>query len=159
MSKKQNPGFELPDLPDMSVSLPDLPDMNDLPDVDHILEAALAEPLANPLDKYDAPEDASMEEMGQLVDKAIDDEFAAIRAGREQQRQAIDLANDSEYWFAVYFQTRDQKEAFLHAMKWFQHGDKYIDGQWAAKKQGIELPPRPAPYKVGRLDKKLTDLT
>ena len=153
---KSAPAFAWPDLPGLP-ELPDLPDLDDLPELT-LLDLNM-EPVPNPFDAIDDEDDMSLEELGQAEDKVIDDEFKAIREGREQQRKAIELANDSEYWFAVYFQTREQKEAFLHAVKWFQHGDKYLDGRWLAKKMNVVLPPRPAPYKVGRLDKKLTDLT
>lgn len=118
-----------------------------------------AKPLPNPFDEVEIDDEATFEEISAAEDAVIDDQFKAIREGREQQRKAIELANDSEYWFAVYFQTREQKEAFLKAVKWFEHGDKYLDGRWLAKKFNVELPPRPAPYKVGRLDKNLTSLT
>ena len=41
-------------------------------------------------------------------------------------------ALDSEYWVCFCFQTRAQKEEFLHAAKLIALGDKYIDGQKAA---------------------------
>lgn len=99
------------------------------------------------------------ERNAQVFNEVMEDQFKAIHEGRKQQQQAIELANDTEYWFAVYFQTREQKEHFLQAMKWIQHGDKYLDGRWIAKQHGVELPPRPSPYKVGRLDKSLKALT
>lgn len=143
---------ELPDLPD----LPDLGGIDDLelPDLGALDDG---EGMSSPFAEADYT--GNFEQDGATDDKVIDTEFAALREGRKQQQQAVELANDSEYWFAMYFQTREQKERFLAAMKWIAHGDKYLDGQWVAKKQGIELPPRPAPYKVGRLDRKLTDLT
>lgn len=81
------------------------------------------------------------------------------KEARERQAAAVDLANETEFWFAMYFQTREQKDAFLKAVKWFEMGDKYLDGLLVAKEMGVELPPRQAPYKVGRIDKKLAALT
>lgn len=157
MSTKPLKGLALPGLPELPAlgGLPELPELPELPSMAQMN----AKPLPNPFDSMDVSDDASLEEIGEAEDKVIDDSFKAIREGREKQRQAIQLANDAEYWFAVYFQTREQKEAFLKAVKWFEHGDKYLDGRWLAKKFNVELPPRPGPYKVGRLDKKLTDLT
>jgi hypothetical protein len=146
--------FVLPELP----ALPELPDLDalaSLPDLD----ALLADPVPSPLDANEEFYGDNIEANTALDDATIVDEFSAIREGRQAQARAIELANDTEYWFAVYFQTREQKEVFLKAMHWFEHGDKYLDGQYVAKKQGISLPPRPAAYKVGRLDKKLVDLT
>lgn len=148
----------LPSLPTMG-AMAELPDMPELPNMAEQLARMNAKPPPNPFDSMNVGEDDSLEDIGHAEDGVIDDEFKAIREGREQQRKAIELANDSEYWFAVYFQTREQKEAFLKAVKWFEHGDKYLDGRWLAKKFNVELPPRPAAYKVGRLDKKLTELT
>lgn len=68
------------------------------------------------------------------------------RAKKEQER--FELATDSEYWFAVCFQTRAQKEHFLKAVQLLQAGDKYIDGRLLAKRMGIELPPANVPYNV-----------
>lgn len=56
------------------------------------------------------------------------------------------LATDSEYWCAVCFQTREQKEAFLAALNLLAQGDKYIDGQALADKIGVKLPEADVPY-------------
>jgi hypothetical protein len=154
---------KLPALP--SLMKPALPS---LPSVGTAKPPTIAERLAQPVNPLDANNDryTGDDEHDTALDMAVmTNEFAAIRAARDQQRQAIELANDSEYWFAVYFQTREQKEAFLQKMMtadgtpWSEQGDKYLDGQQLAKRHGIDVPPRPAPYKVGKLDKKLTDLT
>lgn len=50
------------------------------------------------------------------------------------------LATDSEYWFAVCFQSREQKEYFLKKVGWLLAGDKYLDGSFVAMKLGVELP-------------------
>lgn len=118
---------------------------------------AAPEPEPGPLDDI---EGESMEENAELtleMAKAI----LVNKTQREGQQKAIELANETEYWFAVYFQTVEQKNAFLTGIKYTGEkvGDKYIDGQDLAKHLGVELPPRPAPYKVGRLDKKLAALT
>jgi hypothetical protein len=63
------------------------------------------------------------------------------RAKTEQKR--FDDATDSEYWCAFYFQDRAQKEAFLRALKLIDLGDKYIEGQEAARRLGVTLPPGP----------------
>lgn len=79
------------------------------------------------------------------------------RAKAEQERFA--LATDSEYWVAVCFQTREQKEHFLAATKLLKSGDKYIDGALVAKVLGVELPPAQVPYNVSaKVDAKLAAL-
>lgn len=61
-------------------------------------------------------------------------------------------ATDSEYWCALVFQTRAQKEAFLAGMEWLRMGDKYLDGQAVAKKMGIVLPAADLKFQGERTD-------
>lgn len=58
----------------------------------------------------------------------------------KQEADRFQLATDSEFWFAVAFQSREQKEAFLSAMQWIANGDKYLNGVALADQMGIELP-------------------
>lgn len=67
------------------------------------------------------------------------------RAKAESDRFA--LATDSEYWACLCFQTREQKEAFLAALKILEFGDKYLDGQLVAERLGVKLPAASVPYK------------
>ncbi len=67
------------------------------------------------------------------------------RAKQESDRFA--LATDSEYWAAICFQTREQKEAFLSALKLLEFGDKYLDGRLVAERLGVKLPESQVPYK------------
>jgi hypothetical protein len=78
----------------------------------------------------------------------------------EQER--FQLATDSEYWCCLVFQSREQKEAFLHAVNWMTHGDKYIDGVKAARTLGVEIPTVKVPYNTSEgksVTKNLRDLT
>lgn len=89
------------------------------------------------------------------------DSYADLGAVQKGFRDAIkredkrfELATDSEYWFCVCFQTREQKEFLLKAMELFEHGDKYLDGQILAQKLGIKLPDASVPYRTeGKIDK------
>lgn len=66
---------------------------------------------------------------------------------------------DSEYWVALCFVTREQKEEFLRKMRWMHLGDKYLDGMEAAQTSGIVLEsPIPAIRKE-RIDHAWDDLT
>jgi hypothetical protein len=82
-------------------------------------------------------------EDGDLQDQA-DEGLAAVRdalrAAHAHEYQTTKLAMDSEYWCALVFKSSDQKDAFLAAMDWARHGDKYLDGVLIASLQGIELP-------------------
>lgn len=74
------------------------------------------------------------------------------RAKNEDKR--FELVVDSEYWFAVCFQSRAQKERFLMAMKWIELGDKYLDGQEVARLMGVDLPAEQVPFQsTGKIDK------
>ncbi len=63
------------------------------------------------------------------------------RAAADQQR--FIEATDSEFWFCVCFRSREQKEAFLAAVKWpnIEPDDKYVHGEDIAKALNITLPP------------------
>jgi len=60
------------------------------------------------------------------------------RTKREDER--FRLATDSEYWFAVCFKSRADKDAFLAAARLMPVGDKYLDGYAVARTLGIEMP-------------------
>ncbi len=71
-------------------------------------------------------------------------EISAVRQSfidrAEKENQRYTAAVDSEYWFAVCFQNRAQKEAFLKALGLELYGDKYLDGGRVAHKFGVTLP-------------------
>lgn len=119
----------------------------------------MAEAGVNPLD-VNIPlyaEDNNAEHDMALDMATLEDEFKTIHDARKGQEEAIELANDSEFWCCFYFQSRAQSEAFTNAIG--VSSDKYVDGLEAARLLGIELPPRVGRYKVGKIDKKLSDLT
>lgn len=57
--------------------------------------------------------------------------------------QRYEAQNGFEFWFAVYFKTEQQKDAFLAAMKWFAEDGRYVDGLKLAKEKGLTLPSAP----------------
>lgn len=61
------------------------------------------------------------------------------RAANEAERFAE--ATDPEFWFTVYFKSREEKEKFLKAINAKKNvvGDKYIDGHKLAKMMGVDL--------------------
>lgn len=59
------------------------------------------------------------------------------RAKREAER--FRLATDSEYWLAVCFKTREDKEKFLRNAKLLGIGDKYMDGYAVAQALGVPM--------------------
>lgn len=70
----------------------------------------------------------------------LSETLKAFKARAAAENNRMMNATDSEHWFAVSFESRDQKEAFLRTMDWLRHGDKFLDGGTLAKQQGIELP-------------------
>ena len=67
-------------------------------------------------------------------------------------------AVDSEYWVAICFQSRAQKEAFIKGMGLSLYGDKYLDGARIASKFGIVLPTALASKPLKKLDSGLADM-
>lgn len=159
---KTGKSSELPALPGTLPGLTrvTLPTLGALPTLakPKTLEELQAEAV-NPLDARNGElYDPDSPEQNLMLDNcAIEDEFAAIHEARKGQAEAVAIANDSEFWFAAYFQTREQCEAFCRALN--LSTDKFVDGQELAAACGIELPKRTVQYKAGKIDKKLADLT
>lgn len=96
------------------------------------------------------------------VDALSKEEVSALKAAfiaRSNKEDArYTQAVDSEYWFAVCFQSRSQKNAFLKAMGITLWGDKYLDGARIADKFGITLPGALPSKPLKALDPILVDL-
>jgi hypothetical protein len=58
---------------------------------------------------------------------------SAYRDRAKAEADRFTRATDSEFWFAVCFTSREEKEAFLQEFGLIRLGDKYIDGRDAAK--------------------------
>lgn len=104
----------------------------------------VADPLADIAYTGNAEEDSKLEISATL--QAFKD-----RAKAEEKRRAD--ATDSEFWVAVVFQTRAQKEEFLAKVGMPPDEDKYLDGQKFAAKLGIDLLPADVSYRDARIDK------
>lgn len=109
----------------------------------------LPDPLAD-VDYTQGVEGSAKEELSATLTAFKD------RAKQEQKR--FELATDSEFWFAVGFQSRDQKEAFLKALEWLKYGDKYLDGTLIARQMDIEIPQVRLSNVKNKRDKKLAPL-
>lgn len=70
-------------------------------------------------------------------------EFTALEQGYRNRAKAeadrFKRATDSEYWIAVCFTTRAEKETFLRAANLTDLGDKYLDGHEVARRLDINL--------------------
>jgi hypothetical protein len=130
---EKKPGLKLGGGP--GVKLPAKPQK---PVFDSLLGAYPAERTPDPL--------AELREIATVTieDDATDEVSAIAQAIADEKilrRDAYRTMVDPEFWFAVCFQNREQKEAFLKAVGWFAHGDKYLDGLWVARKLGIQIEP------------------
>lgn len=98
------------------------------------------------------PEQTGNPELDSSAD--LDAVQQGFRNRAKQESDRFVLATDSEYWAAICFQTREQKEAFLSALKLLEFGDKYLDGRLVAERLGVKLPESQVPYKPEpKLDK------
>lgn len=133
-SRKNTSGSGAPDLMSLMGSGPDLAslaapkfDPTAGPDMAALL-AGPQEPLADPL--------ADTEYTGSLEEDAeaeLTELQKSYRARAKQEAQRFKNATDSEYWVAVCFKTRADKERFLRNLGLDSLGDKYIDGHRAEK--------------------------
>ncbi len=83
--------------------------------------------------------------------------LAGFRQRAKQEQDRFKLATDTEFWFSVCFQSREQKEIFLAAMDWVSNGDKFLDGLKLAAQHGVDLPEVKLPKPKG-VSKKLKAL-
>ncbi len=99
----------------------------------------------------DMPEPTGDAEVDSFAD--LDAVQAGFRRRAKDESARFNEVTDSEYWFAVCFKTRAQREAFLAAIKQSPDG-KYLDGEAIARALGIELPEADVKFHdVSRVDK------
>lgn len=70
-------------------------------------------------------------------------EITALEQGyRDRAKEEADRfkrATDSEYWVAVCFDSREEKERFLQRAGLIDLGDKYLDGREVADRLAVDL--------------------
>lgn len=77
-----------------------------------------------------------------LEEECVQEVSAALQAFKDRNEAEAKLrveATDSEFWVALCFETRAQKEEFLAKVGLLAWGDKYLDGRLMAKAMGIVL--------------------
>lgn len=76
-----------------------------------------------------------------MAEEELGEVLSGFKKRANQENDRFRYAVDSEFWFAVCFQTRDQKEEFLRAIGFDMNleGDKYLDGMALARALGIKL--------------------
>jgi hypothetical protein len=82
------------------------------------------------------PERKPLEEDAEEV---VSETLKAFKDRNQAEQQRRLEATDSEFWCALCFETRAQKEEFLSRSGLMPHGDKYLDGRLVAQKLGIVL--------------------
>ena len=113
-------------------------------------------------DVFDEEGDAAMPPIDEAERIAAEEVGAVLKGFRDRAKQddrRVMDAVDSEYWIAVCFQTREQKDEFLEKAGWAELGDKYLDGMAVAKAMKLKLQSRiPAMprFKIDRVWGKLT---
>lgn len=102
------------------------------------------------------------EQTGDL-EKDLELEIDAIKKGfRERakmENNRFDDVTDSEFWFAMCFKTREQKERFLKAMKWIEYGDKYLNGELIAAQMGVDIGESDLKMTAPKIDKDYAKLS
>lgn len=77
-----------------------------------------------------------------LEKEAAAESFAILDAFKKRaadENARLTDATDSEFWIAMCFQTREQKDEFLRKANFDKFGDKYLDGMKVAEQMGIKL--------------------
>lgn len=83
---------------------------------------------------------------GDLEDDAreeLDAVAQGFRDRKNREAERMELATNSDYWFAVCFATQAQRDAFIEADGLQDLGYRYLDGRDIARRRGITLPPDP----------------
>lgn len=120
------------------------------PVFDSLFGAFPAEPTPNPLAKLEldgSPEDRAEGEVSAVLQHILDEK----KLRRDQYRTML----DHEFWVALCFQNREQKERFLELVGWTDLGDKYIDGLKVAERLDVPIEPENLPLKDVRPAPKL----
>ena len=94
----------------------------------------VGKPAPDPLADVDYSGDLAADSAAELTAMQ-----AAYRQRAKTEADRFRAATDSEYWVAVCFKTREDKERFLAGAGLLDYGDKYLDGYIAAKKLGIPM--------------------
>lgn len=96
--------------------------------------------------------------VARMAAEEVSELLEGFRARERTERRRFEDATDSEYWIALCFQTREQKEEFLRKMGWSDLGDKYLDGMACAERSGVELTSRIPPMPRASVDRQFADL-
>jgi len=111
------------------------------------------------LDLEEPPDSARKEHP---LPKDLEDLHGSFSARAKAEQNRFELVTDSEYWFCICFQSREQCLAFLEAKGWLTEtndSDKYLDGLEVARLEGVELPAVQVPFVPQKPDPALNNLS
>lgn len=74
-----------------------------------------------------------------IVAKRAENKLERFKARAKAEQDRRGTVTDSEFWVALCFETREQKEEFLRRIGAETEGDKYVDGLVVAQKMGVTL--------------------
>ena len=94
--------------------------------------------LPDPLAEVEYTGDTELDSAAEF--NALSSAFAQRGKAEAERRKSV---TDSEYWFCMCFQSREQVEEFLQATGWGNRTDKYVDGTKVAAIVGVPLPDGP----------------
>ena len=102
----------------------------------------------NPFDKIEYIDDVETDSLAETSTA-----LAAIVANKQRQRAFAKIESDTEFWFAVCFQSRAQKEEFLEKAGWtgLVQGDKYLDGLEVSRAMEVDIEPIFLPIPTRRI--------
>lgn len=113
-------------------------------------------------------EDVAVDEMPESFEEEtaaeLDEAVEYLKRGRKAEAKLKEQNTSTEYWFAVYFATQEQRDFVLNALALFDSlQDQYIGGDDFAKALGVNLPPsglvRPKPFrKPSNIDDLILDI-
>ena len=92
------------------------------------------------------------------TEEALSATIIALRERDKAEASRYVQATDSEYWLCLCFETRAQKEEFLSRLRLEGLGDKHLNGIVVAKRLGVTLKSKAAPWGQTRTTSRLTDL-
>ena len=78
--------------------------------------------------------------------KLVDESMKAAKAHKKAN-------DDAEFYFVAAFQSKEQKKAFLKALKLQEDWSLYVDGRKLAKACGVEIPSAHKPSTTGEEEK------
>lgn len=73
------------------------------------------------------------------MDEGMSAALQEIIQRKKATQERFRVATDSEFFFCLVFQSRDQKDDFLRLIHWEDLGDKYLNGLEVARRLNIPL--------------------